>query len=493
MKRWTILGLVLVACAPPATPRLQVQVPSASPLVPSEPDILGSAPVLSAAQAFTPPTPTSSKLMNGSELRFLEVHRVPMVSVTLALQAGAWNDPRGKEGLSYFTAQMLDEGAGKYGGSALAAAFESLGTSLHIEVDVDAAYFSLTVLAENLAPAVALLADVVERPRFAAPDFKRAHGLWLDELRARADEADSVARVVMRKVTLNGGRNAHPWSGTLAGAAKVTLPDVRRHYVEQYRSYNAHFAVAGDISSIELTRILDASFGKWAHPSPTVGYGTGTGRGRPPRLVVVDRPGAPQAVVGFARYGLSARDKDMPGVMRANIALGGSFTSRLNLDLREKHGWSYGARSALSVSSSPGVMVAWAAVQTDATIDSSKALLADVTEFAQSGLNDEEVSKTLATMNAEFVRSYSTVDAMSARLAQHEILGKPLDADANLLHAATSLDRAALSALAKRYFATDEGTFVIVGPLEKFKARLSELNLGEPELRDAEGEVITSK
>ncbi len=492
MKRWILL-LAFAACAPAATPPPSpIQVPSAPPVVASVPDVLGPAPTSQVAAAFAPPTPTAGTLANGGEFRLLEVHRVPLVSVTLAFNAGAWDDPVGKEGLAYFTAQMLDEGAGKHDGSALAAAFESLGTSLHIDVDVDAAYFSFTVLKENLAPAIALLSDVIQRPRFAPADFKRAHGLWMDALKSRADDADAVARVVMRRVTLDGGPNAHPWSGTLAGASKVNIVDVRHFYEKRYKSFNAHFAIAGDVSSTELTQILNASFGNWTHPSPP-GFGVGTGSFKAPQLVVVDRPGAPQAVVGFVRHGLSALDRDLPGVMRANIALGGSFTSRLNQDLREKHGWTYGARSAFSVSSSPGIMVAWAAVQTDATIDASKALLADVHEFAEKGLTDEEVNKTLATMNAEFVRSYSTVDAMSARLASHEIFGKPLDADAVLLTKATSLDGPALSALAKKYFATDTGTLVIVGPLERFKTRLSELNLGEPQLRDTEGEVIKPK
>jgi predicted Zn-dependent peptidase len=415
-----------------------------------------------------------------------------MVSVTLALGAGSSHDPVGKEGLSHMTAQMLDEGAGPYDGPALAAAFESLGTSLRVEVDADAAAFSFTVLKENLAPAVALLADVIQRPRFAEKDFARAHGLWVDALRARADDADAVARVVMRKAVMGDGMWSHPWSGTLAGASKVKLTDIRRHYRDLYQSPEAHFAVAGDVTSSELTVVLEASFARWKHPGRLWMRGTGTGQLRPPRLVIVDRPGAPQAVVGFARVGLSATDPSLPGVMRANIALGGSFTSRLNQDLREKHGWTYGARSAFSVSSSPGLMVAWAAVQTDATIEASKALLVDVREFAHKGLTDDEVSKTRATMNAEFVRSYSTIDAVVARLAQHAIFFKPLDADAQLLKVATSLDGSALNALAKTHFATDEGTFVIVGPMERFRARLSDLGLGDPQLRDAEGQVIKS-
>ncbi len=486
MKR-ALFGLLIVACGPAVAP---ISLVNPAPVPPVVVDVLGPTPALAPVVPFAPPVPASSRLTNGSELRLLEVHNVPMVSVTLAFNAGAFYDPKGKEGLSHITAQMLDEGAGKHDGSALAAAFESLGTSLHIEVDADAAYFSFTVLKENLAPAVALLADVIQRPRFAEKDFARAHGLWVDALKARADDADSVARVVMRKVVLATRAPAHPWAGTLAGASKVNLADVRRHHAKFYQSSIAHFAVAGDVSSIALTHVLESTFGEWKHAPAWRAVTAGGVERAPARLVVVDRPGAPQAVVGFARVGLAARDASLPGVMRANIALGGSFTSRLNQDLREKHGWTYGARSAFSVSSSPGLMVAWAAVQTDATIDASKALLADVREFAGKGLTDDEVSKTLATMNAEFVRSYSTIDAMSARLAQHAIFGKPLDADVQLLKVATSLDRSALNALAKQYFATNEGTFVIVGPLERFRARLSELGLGDPQLRDAEGEVI---
>ena len=496
MKR-TFVPLLFVACGPGASlskaPPTVLETASLNVVAVSA-DVLGPVPTGAKAPAFFPPTPRSSPLTNGVELRLLESHAVPLVSVVLALDVGATLDPVGKEGLSHFTAHMLAEGAGKLGGSELAAAFESLGTSLHIEVDADGAYFSFAVLKDNLAQAVALLADVIEHPQLSEKDFKRAHGLWVDALKARSDDADSVARVVMRKAVMGESAGGHPWSGTLAGAKGITRADVRHHYSDNYGSHSAHFAAAGDVSSIELTKILNAHFAKWKHAlRASRPREAPTQVEKLPRLIIVDRPEAPQAVVGFARMGLAAVEPELPGVTRANIALGGSFTSRLNQDLREKHGWTYGARSAFSVSRGPGIMVAWAAVQTDATIDASKALLADIHEFAHKGLTEDEVSKTRATLNAEFVGSYSTVDAISARLAHHAILGEPLDADAALLQAATSLDGLALNVLTKKYFATDDGTFVIVGPLERFRARLSELDLGEPQLRDAEGQVIKPK
>jgi predicted Zn-dependent peptidase len=206
--------------------------------------------------------------------------------------------------------------------------------------------------------------------------------------------------------------------------------------------------------------------------------------------VLVDRPDAPQSVIAVLRPGIAASSPELPALARVNDAIGGSFTSRLNQDLREQRGYTYGASSRFSVSRGPGQVVAWASVVTEKTGDALAAMLGDLHEFASGGLTDDEIARTRSQSRASLVDTYESVEAIAGRLAGDASLGRGANYQARASESCDQADRAQLDALAKRFYSPEDAIVVVVGPRARVRPMLDTLGLPAPEIRDAEGNVV---
>ncbi len=501
------LSLALGACGgndapPPVAPRPP---PIASVTPPAPPaDALGSRPPLPPPPPFVPPVPATYTRPNGMTVWLLERHALPIVSIQVVVPAGAATDPEGKGGLALAAANMLDEGAGTRGALDISRDVDRLGATLSTGAYADYAFAAITTLKKNLAPASAILGDVVVKPTFSAVEWKRVHDLWLNELRARASEPDAVAGVVSLRQLYGNDPYGHPTNGTLKSAARVTLEDVKRFYGAAWRPNHATVVVAGDVTRAELDPLLDQVLGAWKAPradatteakakadapvkaNASANANAAMKAGR--RVVVVDRPDAPQSVLALVRDGVAADDADAPALVRINTALGGSFTSRLNQDLREEHGWSYGARSRFSFNKRKGLFSAQAAVHTEHTGEALKAMIADVEAIAREGLTDEEVEKTRLIARGELVDAFESVEAAARRLARNAGVGLPADHEAK---AATALDRATkddLRKLAAMHLDPKNAIIVIVGPRAKLQPQLEKIGITAVETSGPEGD-----
>ncbi len=490
--------LLAAACggeAPPATPpRPSVRPFQALPAPPPPPDPLGARPAVAPPAAWTPPVPVTYERKGGTKVWLLERHALPLVSVQLVVPAGSASDPAEKAGLALSTAGMLDEGAGKRGALELARAVDDLGASLSTGAVQDYAFVQITTLAKNLAPALALWGDVVARPTFSAVEWKRVHELWQNDLKARQSDPDAVASVVIQKVAFPSGHPyAHPADGTTASAAKVTLDDVKKFYASQWRPDRATVVVVGDVTKEQLEPMLDRALGGWVAPkgkAPDAPAWVEGGLGiRTRRVVVVDRPDAPQSVIAMVAPGVAAADAEAAGLVRVNEALGGSFTSRLNQDLREEHGWSYGAKSRLSFSRMRGLFAAGAAVQTEHTGDALKAMMADVEAMTKSGLTLEELDKTRLLARADLVSSYEGVSGAARRIARMAGASLAPDHDAKTSARVFGASADELAKLARTYLDPARADIVIVGPRAKITPQLEAIGLKDLEARGPEGEV----
>ncbi len=501
MKRLVIIATLassaVLACggdgAPPVVPAKPVASAPGSAATPAT-DPLGPRPTAAVPAAWTPPVPVVYERKGGTKVWLLERHALPLVSVQVVVPAGAASDPADKGGLALVTANMLDEGAGKRGALDLARAVDEIGASLQTGAVQDYAFAQVTTLTKNLAQALEIWGDVVVRPSFPAIEWKRVHDLWKNELVARQSDPDSVAAVVVQKVAYPAAHPyAHPTNGTTASAAKVSLEDVKRFYASQWRPDRATIVVVGDVTRAELDPVLDRALQGWAAPpgaapaSPDAPPPSTRGAGAR-RVVVVDRPDAPQSVIAVVAPGVAASDAEAAGLVRVNAALGGSFTSRLNQDLREEHGWSYGAKSRFSFARMRGLFAAQAAVQTEHTGDALKAMLTDVETMAKSGLVEDEIDKTKLLARADVVESYEGVANAARRLARIAGVGLPPDHDAKTsarIYAATPEE---LATLAKAYLDPAKADIVIVGPRAKIAPQLQAIGLSTLEARGPEGE-----
>jgi predicted Zn-dependent peptidase len=496
MKRVSI-AVVLVAIAacggeegqrrPPAARPEPVVAPAPKP---AETDPLGPRPAVAPPAPFTPPVPVVYKRPNGMTVWLLERHALPLVSVDVVVPVGAKDDPKDKGGLAYQTANMLDEGAGARGALAIARDIDRLGATLATGATNDYSFVQLTTLKKNLAPAAAIMGDVLTRPTFSPVEWKRVSDLWKNDLQQRQSEPSAVANVVMLAKLFGPDHvYGHPTDGTTKSAQKVGLDDVKKFYEATWHPDDATCVVVGDVTKDEIDTVLDASFGKWAPAKQRAARGyTDVAPKAGRRVIVVDRPDAPQSVIALARRGVAASDPEAPPLTRVNAALGGSFTSRLNQDLREEHGWSYGARSRFSFTQLPGFFVAQAAVHTEHTGEALEAMIRDVEQLAKEGLGDEEVQKTRLLARAELVESFEGVEAAARRLARNAAVGLPADHEARAARAIDAAKKDDLARLAKAHVDPANAIVVIVGPRAQIQPQLEKRGITSLESSGPEGE-----
>jgi predicted Zn-dependent peptidase len=433
---------------------------------------------------------------SGLTVWLLERHTLPYVAMTLSVPTGSSSDPKGKGGLAFSTADMLDEGAGSRGSIELARAIDALGAAILTGATSDATTVSLSVLEKNLAPAFALYADVIARPRFDPGEWKRVHELELNDLVERAADPEDVERVVTRAVLFGSDHPyGHPVDGTVSSSRAIGLDDVSRLYHAEFRPDRAVLAVVGDTTKARLGALLEGSLGTWTAPAgpPPAPVAPPAPKGPWPQVVLVDRPDAPQAVIALARPALAGIDPNAPLLARANLALGGLFTSRLNQDLREEHGYTYGASSRVSTMRGVGGFVASASVFTEKTGEAVKALVGDVADYAKGGLTDEEADKTRKQWRADLVETFEAYDHAAEHLAVDAALGLPADHERTAALAAEGATRDALSKLVRQYFDPAGAALVVVGPRAKLEEPLRAIGFGTIEARDAEGHVLPGK
>lgn len=495
MKRLLWLLPLVAACkggdVPPAVPP---RAPQPRPDVMGTPqaplDPLGAKPASPEPAPFTPPVPAVYEHASGVTVWLLERHTLPIVSMQLVVRGGAsWQK---KEGAAWAAATMLDEGAGKRGALDISRDLDRLGATLQTGALPDYSFAQLTVLKKNLAPASGIFSDVVAKPTFSPVEWTRVKGLWLNDLRQRQSDPSAVSRVVLQRKVLAGTPYEKPVNGTLKGASALDLADVKDYYADFWQPRHATCVVVGDVTRAELDPVLDATFGPWKNGTRdpfTNRHLTEAPRPKgAPGVFLVDRADAPQSVIAVGRRGVEAQSVALPPLLRVNAALGGSFTSRLNQDLREEHGWSYGARSSFTWTAMRGMFSAVAAVHTEHTGDALKATLANIESMAKKGLTDEEVAKTRMLARSELVESFEGVDGAAARLARNAGVGLRADHEAKasqLLYGATKED---LAKLAAEFLALDGATMVVVGPRAKVLPQMEALGLGKIESATPEGD-----
>jgi zinc protease len=492
----TVLCLLPPACATGPEPILVAPSPSASaPLASAAPaasDPLGPRPLPPEPPPFLPPTPKVFAGPGGSKVWLLERHNLPLVSVALVVPVGAAAEPADRGGLSVVTADMLDEGAGGRDAIAFSSALEELGARLGTGSDRDRSVVRLESLASSLPEALALVGDAVLRPRHREADWKRVSSLWQNAIKARGDDPNDVARLATSAAFFG---LTHPYGkpleGTLASAQRVKLHDVSRWHKAIWRPDIATFVVVGDTTQAAITELLSKAFAGWTAPrEPPPTFALPSGGPPPPHTVMIDRPDAPQVVVSVVRSGVPADSPELPRLDVLNVALGGSFTSRLNQNLREDHGWTYGARSRFQAQRKAGVFLARAAIRTDAVSDALREMLKEINAVARKRLTDDELGKVRALARADAIDTYGQVPSIASTLANDAGLGLPADHEARALAAQTTVTRADLAQLAARQLPVDGATIVLVGPRKAIEQALSANGLPPPEERDAEGRPV---
>lgn len=468
---------------PPKVGGLVSPVPSTAVTAPVERDPIGARPVPAEPKAFELPVPSTYTRPNGLTVWLMERHELPLVAVALAIRSGSVHDPKGREGLASATFGMLDEGAGKRNALDLAKAIDALGASLGVSAHADYSEIGLSALTKNIEPAFAIFADVVVRPKFAAHEWTRVKKLWMNQLEQREKEPKAVASIAESLVTFGADHPyGHPVSGLTTSAPKIELAQLKKFYAEHVRPDRATLVVVGDVNRAMVDKLLDANMSDWKAPKTAAPETPKLPEPATPkrRVVLVDRKDAPQAMIAVVRPGVAAGDDSAALLSRVNAALGGSFTSRLNQDLREEHGWTYGARSGFSFTRGRGIFSAGAAVFSDKTGDALAALVKDVNDYATNGPTEEEWKKTRLLARTDTIGVFESVDQTATFLARNAGVGLPADYEAKATKRRDELSFADMKKLAAQHLGGDF-VIVVVGPEATVMPQLKAAGFNEVE------------
>lgn len=466
-------------------------------VLPEEPQREASArdsrPTDATTKAFEPPKPQTFALSNGIPVMLWTRSDLPLVSLGLVIQPGGPLDAADTAGLSLLATQMIEEGAGERDALAFSEALQQLGASFNAGSDRETVQVTLSVLKRNIEPAVGLFADAVLRPRMDAKEWDRAKALHLDQLQQNADEPRYVAGRV-GDALLFGSQNAYgrPVDGVPATVSKLTIEQIKQRWNELFQPSGATFIVVGDLTQDEARKQLESGFSNWkAHGERSKSAADWSiPKSDKLRVAIINRPEAVQTMVRFVMPGVASRDDRRAALDMMNTILGGSFTSRLNQNLREDKGYTYGARSAFVREPSAGSFIASAAVRADVTGASIKEFLHELNRTRGGDISSEEATKARESVQNDVVSSFSTLGGIVGVAADRLAAGLPWDSVVADMQTLQKVDASELNKLAKAMIALDHGVLVLVGDRELILEQIKDLGLPPAQEFDTFGKPV---
>lgn len=468
--------------------------PEPTPVTPDAP-FRASPPSPSGAISWTPPKVESWSLPNGMRVLFVERHDLPIVSVRVVATLGAGDVPGIRAGAVAFMGSMLEQGAGGRDALRLSDDYEALGAEHGAWCDWDACVGRVKVLGSRLGPAVALLADVVMRPTFPAAEVERLRKRLLASLE---QEKSSPPAMEQNAISAAVFGRTHPYGHSLRGApaddADIKRDDVERAWRKVFQPGSTTLVVAGDADPAKLRALLEADFGSWrggsAERVPPAGVPPkpAASSASAQRVVLVDAPGAAQSQVYVAGPGspFATDDRIALGVM--NAILGGMFSSRINLELREARAYTYGARSHFFMRHGAGPFMAGGAIFIEHTADAARALLAQIVRMRDETVTAEELANAKENAKLALPSRFEGVEDIAGALQDLAVYRLPLDEYERRSARIDAVTAEDVQRVAKKWLQPGVMSIVVAGARAKIEGELSAL--GHLEVRDAYGDLL---
>lgn len=435
------------------------------------------------APRFTLPPFHRAALSNGLEVLLVEKHQLPTVTLDLVLRSGRSADPAEKNGLAGLMAAVWDEGTHRRTSEQIADQLAGMGSSLSINMDWDSTSARLFSLKRRLGATLDIYADVLTDPVFPEKEFDRERNMALGRLVQVRDEPTVLASLAVAS-TLYGP--AHPYGHSQYGAPDtlqaIGRGDLETFYRTQVRPERATLIVVGDTTLAEIQPQLEKLLGGWkaTGPAPSTDFPPPP-EPKPTRIVLVDKPGAPQSVIAVAQQGTERNSPDYHSIAVMNAIFGGQFMSRLNMNLREQKGFTYGARTAFDWRiQQPGPFLATASVQTKVT---APAVVEFLKEFEGMRGGRPVGAQELAFSKAYLTRGYPAGFETSGQIAsQLELLVEfklPDDYFSSYIPKIDAVTAADIDRVAKKYLHPDHLSIIVVGDRSKIAGDLEKLPAGK--------------
>jgi predicted Zn-dependent peptidase len=425
------------------------------------------------------PTIQKRQLSNKLPVWIVELHEVPVVQVTLVVTSGGADDPPGKFGVTSLTTAMLTEGAGSRSALELADAIDFLGADLTASSTFDASAVRLHVPVARLASALPIMADVALRPTFPPAELERVRQERLTSLLQARDDPPSIAAQAFVRVLYG---STHRYGTSLIGTADtikvLTTSDLRTQYDATFRLEQSALLIVGDVVPDRVMALLESSFGGWKGLGPAGRVSLPAAAQPLARLVyIVDKPGAPQSQIRIGGVGVPRSTPDYFPLQVMNTILGGAFTSRLNMNLREKRGYTYGAGSGFDMRASAGPFAAAAGVQTDKTAESLTEFFHELTGILQA-VPQDELTRAKNYLSLRFPAGFESTSDISRRLEDAFVYSLPDDYFATYVRNTEAVTVAEVQRVARQYIQPSRFAVVVVGDRRVIEASFRTLNLG---------------
>ncbi len=445
----------------------------------------GPAPILSL------PIPTAFKLSNGLQVFLAEQHNLPIVSANVIVLSGSDRNSPDQPGLASFTSEMLDEGTQKRSSLKIAADADQIGASISTGSTTDLSYVAMRTLKRNADTAFELVSDILLNPSFDPAEVERIRNDRLTHILQQKDNPGALAIRAFYSAVY--GPN-HPYGYTEVGTEKSNLTLTRelilRFYQTGYGPASSALVVAGNITESEIRTLADKYFGKWK-PAEFSSRMPAVDARPARRIVIVEKPDTPQTVLRIGHVGVARAHPDYVALDVMNAALGGLFSSRINLNLREKHGYTYGASSTFMFRRGAGPFLVGTAVQTDATAAAIVEIFYEIERMRESKLDPEELKTAKEAIARSLPGLFETTSLTASSFGQLFVHNLPLDYYTDLTGQIEEVSAGKVQQVAREHLKPEQAIIVAVGDRRKIEPQLRKLNLGPLEIRDLNGNVIS--
>ena len=443
--------------------------------------------------AFTPPTPIHQKLDNGLKIVVVEKREMPVVSMGLFLKGGATNDPAGKPGLASFTAQMLQEGTETRSSQDLALAFEFIGARLSTDARREYAVLSTETMTKHWATALDLMGDVVKNPTFPQHELDRVKREHLTDLRRGKDDAGVVAdRLISSLVFGMDSGYGHSLDGTEDAVDSFTRGDIRGHFELNYAPSSATLIVVGDVTVDQVQKTAEATFAEWTANGNAGEHGFNThgnpgSENRETTIFLVNRPGSAQSVIRAVHGMVPRNHPDYFGLTLLNYSFGGQFSARLNQNLRQDKGYSYGYHSSIHWYRGPSMLTAGGSVQTEVTKEALKETLKEFQEVRDARpITSEELDGAKAGLLLGYPASFERPGLVLNHLLQMVLFDLPDDYFQEMPARLGGVTLSDVHRMTSEHIQAEGLQIIVVGDQETIEPGLNELGIPLVHL-DADG------
>jgi predicted Zn-dependent peptidase len=443
-------------------------------------------PVPGAARPFHFPHIAKSGLANGLRLWSVNHASIPVVTLSLLIRRGAADDPPGREGLAAVTVDMMDEGSGDRSAIEIHEALSRLGGQLDSDIGADGTVLTVTCLSRFVGPALTLLADIVARPSLRDIDFERVRQLRLHRLTQLRDMPGAVADRAFVRLLYGNHPYGHTPLGSEPALASLRVDDVRRFHETIIRPGDATLVVAGDCDHADVARLAEDAFGGWDGATSAVPP-RAPALPHPARLNVIPRAGAPQSELRIGQVAAARNTPDYHALVAANMVLGGQFVSRINLNLREEKGLTYGARTSFDFRRMAGPFSLQVSVQTAGTAQAIHESLDEIAAIrGRRPVTADELALGVAALTRGYARNFETAEQLGRAVTQIALYDLPddyFDTFVPLIERVTPDD---VTRVTSEYLDPSRLTTLVVGDYDTIARDLGRLDLGHATLLSAD-------